>query len=102
MLTKFSELREGVTRILEENSELKIENQHLREMLGKRHQQAERVTNGHLDQLPRSRKNLIKLYNEGFHICNQFFGQHRDEHDNCLFCNEILFRNDNKNPVDNH
>lgn len=92
MLTRFSELRRGVTHVLEKDTELKIENQHLREVLGKRHHQQSRQFNRE-PQLPKSRKNLLKLYHEGFHICNQFFGKHRDENENCLFCNEILFRN---------
>ncbi|QBP18830.1 DNA replication initiation control protein YabA [Acetilactobacillus jinshanensis] len=93
MLTKFSELREGVTRILEENSELKIENQHLRAVLGKKHRAVEKKTPKKGPQLTKSRQNLLKLYNQGFHVCNQFFGKHRDKNENCLFCNKILFWN---------
>lgn len=90
MLTKFSELREGVTHILEENSELKIENQHLRGMLDKKHRKVEKQEPQRGPELTKSRQNLMKLYNEGFHVCNQFFGKHRDKNENCLFCSEIL------------
>ena len=97
MLTKFSELREGVTQVLEKNSELKIENQRLRSLLEQKHRTAEKKSHGNGQQLTKSRQNLMKLYNEGFHICKQFFGKHRDKHENCLFCNQILFWHGSQN-----
>ena len=34
--------------------------------------------------------NLIKLYEQGFHICNSSFGQIRDE--DCIFCLNVIDR----------
>jgi regulator of replication initiation timing len=35
---------------------------------------------------------LVRLYNEGFHVCNVRFAQSRDEE--CLFCLSLLRRQD--------
>jgi len=44
-------------------------------------QSAERVT---------GQQNLANLYNQGFHVCNIYFGQMRDSE--CLFCAAFLHR----------
>ncbi|WP_083939722.1 initiation control protein YabA [Desulfoscipio gibsoniae] len=36
------------------------------------------------------RQNLANLYNQGFHVCNIYFGQIRDSE--CLFCAAFLHR----------
>ncbi len=36
------------------------------------------------------RQNLVNLYNQGFHVCNIYFGQMRDSE--CLFCAAFLHR----------
>ena len=35
------------------------------------------------------RDTLVKLYEEGFHICPMHFGQRKDDED-CLFCHAFL------------
>ncbi|GAA6237311.1 MULTISPECIES: DNA replication initiation control protein YabA [Apilactobacillus] len=92
MLTKFSELREGLAEVLEENAELKIENQHLHEFIEEQKIDDKNVESIKEPRLSKSRKNLEKLYNEGFHVCNQFYGTHREDNESCIFCNEILNR----------
>lgn len=91
MLTKFTELREGLADVMEENAELRIENQHLHDFIAERKNDDE-ASDNHETRLSKSRKNLENLYNEGFHVCNQFYGSHREDNESCIFCNEILNR----------
>ncbi|MBW1605979.1 DNA replication initiation control protein YabA [Lactobacillus sp. Sy-1] len=94
MLTRFSELREAMNEVLEKNSELEIENQHLRELLESRSKEDHnpktqpQKTQKHSE----SRKTLEKLFNAGFHVCNQFYGKPRENGEGCMFCDEIINR----------
>ena len=40
----------------------------------------------------RNRDNLRKLYEDGFHVCTDFYGQRRENDAECMFCDELLFR----------
>ncbi|USS87825.1 DNA replication initiation control protein YabA [Fructilactobacillus hinvesii] len=86
MFTKITTLRTKVAAILEENSELRIENEHLRELLGS----AEKKHQG-VRELSQSKKNLEKLYNQGYHICNQYYGKRREANESCIFCTDIIY-----------
>ena len=44
------------------------------------------------DEKSKSTGNLIKLYEQGFHICHESFGQMRDE--DCIFCLNVIGRTD--------
>ncbi|MDV6872861.1 DUF972 family protein, partial [Pseudomonas aeruginosa] len=35
---------------------------------------------------------LEGIYDEGFHICNFFYGQRRENDEECMFCRELLDR----------
>lgn len=79
-------MKNQVQQILEENTGLRLENTKLRERLS------------HLEQemSPKSskqgREHLEGIYNDGFHICNTFYGQRRENDEDCAFCIELLFR----------
>jgi len=40
----------------------------------------------------KNRDNLRKLYYDGFHVCTDFYGQRRENDAECMFCDELLFR----------
>lgn len=86
MVTKIDVLREQINSVLEENSELKIENEHLRNLLDNSGKPNEGVQG-----LSKSKKLLEKLYNQGFHVCNESYGKRRLQHESCIFCTQIIY-----------
>lgn len=82
--------RQELNRVLEQNAELTIENKHLRGRLDQLSGQAERSDKSKM--LP-SRRNLEKLYDSGFHICNEMYGARRENDEPCAFCTSIIYGN---------
>ncbi len=81
-------LKEEVANLLEENQELHMENKHLRERLER---EAEQLSDEERAGLTKSRLNLENIYEDGFHVCNLFFGQRRVEDEPCAFCLEVIY-----------
>ena len=44
-------------------------------------------------ELSKSRKNLEKLYEEGFHVCNvdNMYGSRRVNDEPCVFCQDVIY-----------
>ncbi|GAW99818.1 DNA replication initiation control protein YabA [Secundilactobacillus mixtipabuli] len=89
MISKFEQVQDEVTQTLEQNAELKIENQHLREVLRSEHNES--LNNSAEPQLSKSRQNLEKLYEEGFHVCNFEYGKRRENNEPCAFCLDVIY-----------
>lgn len=83
--------REQWIALVEENQRLKTENRKLQELLTKQEQSSAKGRSGRT-QKSDGKEQLRKLYQEGFHICNVYYGHLRTD-DDCLFCLSFLQKN---------
>ncbi|MGO4942696.1 initiation control protein YabA [Ruoffia tabacinasalis] len=92
-----AQLREVIDNLVEENNKLRMSNNDLKSLLIKFQTDAqEDVTEGEEDsQTSSGRESLLGFYNEGIHVCHEFFGSRRSSNEQCLFCQEILERLEN-------
>lgn len=88
-LEQMKTLEGHVAEIVRENNALLIENQHLRDRI----EELEKGKQESADEpeMSRSRLNLEKLYEDGFHVCNLFYGSRRTDDEPCAFCIEVIY-----------
>ena len=79
-------------KVIEENHNLIMENHHLKDRLDAMNSSTQ-ISKQVVEKKVRSQSgiNLENIYNQGFHICNLYYGKRRENDENCMFCTEILF-----------
>lgn len=85
VISETKEMKQLISTLIEENAELTIENEHLRNQL------MNKQTAANQPRLSRSRENLRKLYESGFHICNPSYGRRLEDGESCLECLDIIY-----------
>lgn len=86
-LAKVRALKTQLHAFVETNTFLELENQRLREHL----QELTKLDHSTKKELSKSRMNLEKLYEEGFHVCNLFYGVRRENEEECAFCLDVIY-----------
>lgn len=84
------ELKTAFDHLVQENNKLILENQNLRDRLNDLQNANDKFPELEVE-MSRSRRNLEKLYNDGFHVCNMFFGSRREGDEQCAFCLEVIY-----------
>lgn len=87
-MNQLLDIKDALRQLVERNTELEVENQHLREHLEEIDKEQE---NAGQPELSKSRMNLEKLYEEGFHVCNVMYGQRRRDDEPCAFCLDVIY-----------
>lgn len=95
-LEQLTEIKTALHELVEKNTTLEIENQRLREHLQELNKISDSATESVKQELSKSRMNLEKLYEEGFHVCNILYGSRRENDEECAFCLDVIYGERNK------
>ncbi len=88
-LNNLAEMKQSLQEIVEKNTTLELENQRLNLV-------ADAPAESAKQELSKSRMNLEKIYEEGFHVCYDLYGSRREHDEPCAFCLEVIYRESGK------
>lgn len=76
-------IKDVLADTMAENSQLRMENDRLRLRLDELEHGKEQGAHS---------SNLFEIYEEGFHVCHTYYGKVLESGENCILCQEVLFR----------
>lgn len=88
-LAQVSSIRQSLEESQKENATLRMELEKVREHLAELEKHEEKEKSGSSDE---PNPTLIKIFNEGFHVCHLHYAERLDEGESCLDCLELLYR----------
>ncbi|EST89594.1 DNA replication initiation control protein YabA [Vagococcus lutrae] len=91
LLDRLNEMKHSAEKLMEQNVNLEIENRHLRERLLEYEANESKDASDERQGLSKSRLNLEKIYEEGFHVCNVCYGTRRENDEECAFCLDVIY-----------
>lgn len=91
VLADSERMKKQVLALMEENTRLRLENRQLQDVIQELEASKVAATSGDKPS-HQGRKYLETIYDEGFHVCNDFYGQSRGNSEECGFCMELLYR----------
>ncbi|KRN27421.1 hypothetical protein IV38_GL002073 [Lactobacillus selangorensis] len=92
LLSQLDVIKETMSGTLEKDAELEIENEHLRQRLEElQKDNASKNNDSDENGLSKSKQNLEKLYEEGYHVCREFYGSRRENDESCMFCTDTIY-----------
>lgn len=74
-------IKEALSEALMENTQLILENDKLRTRLVE-------LEYGENKSTPA----MMEIFNDGFHVCHSYYGKKLNTGENCLLCQEVLYR----------
>lgn len=92
LLENLAQMKSSLQEVVEKNAVLELENQRLREHIRELTEVPEEPTEKGKQELSKSRLNLEKIYEDGFHVCNHLYGSRRMDDESCVFCLEVIYR----------
>lgn len=88
-----ADLKASMNHLMEQNNQLNLKNQELTDIILKKDYTTDAIEETDTDLVenkPSGKDRLQAYYDDGIHICHEFFGMPITKGEECLFCNKFL------------